>query len=216
MFERLSNHAPLAELARPREPRGEMRSFDVIHPFELVALDVLGPLLACLSGERHVFVAIDAFMRFVHAVATSDVQATTAKSLRNYVGPFGAPESLLTDNAPTFVNSQVRQVLERFQITHRRSTPDHHEGNAQVERVIQTLQEELALITHDPALETDWRATLPSTILSINTTVQSSTGYTPFELLFGRKHNTKTSGVIEQQTLYDKYAELRELSASEM
>lgn len=172
---------------------------------------------ACLSGERHVFVAVDSFTRFVHATAATDVQASSAAEFLNtLIGLFGSPEAVLTDNAPTFCSSQVRAVLDKFGVSHRRSTPEHHQGSAQVERVIQSLQEKLALITHDPALKTDWRAALPSAILSLNTTVSSATGYTPFELLFGRKHASRTTSVVDKHTIFDNFAEFRELNAEVM
>lgn len=117
---------------------------------------------------------------------------------------------ILSDNAASFCNIAVEAVLQRYRISHRKATPHHHEGNAQVERVIQTLQEKLSLITHDPACVTDWKDALPSAILSINSSVHATTGLTPFELIFGRRHALRTSEVMETRSPEQMFSELSE------
>lgn len=198
------------------KPLGSMSSFETYEPFQLMAVDALGPLPPCVSDERHVFVAVDSFTRFVFAEAAHDVQGVTAASfLRNMIGVLGVPKVLLSDNAPTFCNTEVRTVLEEFGVEHRLSTPQHHEGNAQVERLIQTLQEKLSLIIHDPACTVDWKAALPTAVLSLNTTVHQSTGYSPFELMFGRAHWERSELTTDESSLHGSFAELRERRAAE-
>lgn len=100
-------------------------------------------------------------------------------------------------------------MLEQFAVSHRLSTPKHYEGNSQVERVIQTLQEKLALITHDPASTVDRKEALSSALLSINTSVHSSTGFSPFELMFGRKHLERMAEVMGSRCVQAVYASFR-------
>lgn len=142
-------------------PKGEMKSFVTHQSSQLVACDTLEPLPLSVSGAIHVLVAIDCFTRYV-IDAAFDVEAETfANFLSNFVGRFGAPQEICTDNAPMNTSQEVRNVLEPFHIKHRRSTPHHHRGNAMVERAIQTLQEKLSLLPHDPATSADWQRALP-------------------------------------------------------
>lgn len=205
-----------ARKAERIRPGGQMHSFQSTEPFQLVALGALGPLPACLTGEQHVIVAIDTFSRFVDGIATSDVQgATVARYLRESIGRFGAPVEVLSDNASSFCNEAVKAVLERYRVSHRKAMPHHHEGNAQVERVIQTLQEKLSLITHDPACVTGWRDALLAALLSINSSVHASTGLTRFELIFRRRHALRIEEVAESRSPEQMFSELSEIARRE-
>lgn len=196
----------------PREkPAGTMRSFIVFEPMQLVAIEALGPLPASLSGMRHVMVAVDCFSRHMDATATADVQGQTfALFLKCFVARYGVPVAIITNNAPTFCNQAAKEVLSHYAIEHRRSTPHHHEGNAIVERAIQTLQEKIALITHDPVASVNWEDELPAEVWSLNTTVHSATEYTPFKLLFGRSLRLCSTQVASEASLEANFMELRD------
>jgi len=43
------------------------------------------------------------------------------------------------------------------------------------------------MLCNNPEMQLDWEMALPLALLSINTATCSSTGFTPYELLFGRK-----------------------------
>lgn len=190
---------------------GSMQSFEVVVPLQLVAFDALGPLPESLSGKKHVIVAICCFSRYVDASATEDVKGTTfASILMSFIGRFGPPQAILTDGAPTFNNADVKNILEVYKIGHRVATPHHHEGNAIVERAIQSLQEKLSLLTHDPATSLDWETNLPAAVLSLNSTTHSSTGASPYKLLFGLEYPLRVEGLESAETASSLYAETRE------
>lgn len=194
-----------------------MNSFQVFLPLQLVAFDALRPLPSSMSGKRHVIVGIDCFTRFVDAIATDDVQGETFSTfLENYIAHYGVPNEIITDNAPTFVNQNTKNVLQTYSIKHRKSTPHHHEGNAIVERCIQTLQEKLSLITHDVTQSIDWEKALPKAVLGINTCINATTGYSPFELMFGRRNIARTPQMELFESTHDEYDELRKLREIEM
>lgn len=127
------------------------------------------------------------------ARAVNDIQAEIfAAFLREFIGIFGITNLILSDNAPKFCNNLVSDIATAFKFELWRSTPHHHQGNAMVERAIQTLQDKLALITHDLASSTNWEEQLPSAVLSINTSENAATSFTPFELMYGRKHQVRS------------------------
>lgn len=104
------------------------------------------------------------------------------------MGKFGIPRTIITDNAPFPKNDALADCLAQLMITHRFSTPHHHEGNATAELMIQTLQEKMSLVMNQPNGVVDWESALHQALLAINTTKASSTGIAPFEMIFGRQH----------------------------
>lgn len=201
---------------RARTP-GEMESFVTTHPMQMLAVDCLGPLPASIRQKEHVIVAVDVFTRLIEAKAVKNIQgATCARFLATVFARFGAPKCLVSDNAPSFCNQHVNRLISRYKIEHRKAAASHHTGNAMVERVIQSLQEKLSLITHDPASASNWESALPVAIFSLNSTTHSSTGFSGFELMFGRRQNVLSEIVTEDDNVYSNFDELRELRMSKI
>ena len=60
-----------------------------------------------------------------------------------------------------------------------------HEQNAKVERANKEVKRHLIAYCQDNNIRTNWSRALPAVQYIINTTPNSSTGYTPFDILFG-------------------------------
>lgn len=92
------------------------------------------------------------FTRFVDAKAVPDIQAPTfTQFFIEHCGRYGIPKSILTDQSTTFCNEFTEEVMKVFGANHIKSTLNHSQGNAVVERVIQAKQ----LVLDDPLQETD-------------------------------------------------------------
>lgn len=190
-------------------PAGSMYHHQVLQPMQMVAFDCLGPITETLNGRRHVILAVDIFTRFVDAKAVKAVDAETfARYLHSFVGRFGVPNGILTDNAPTFVNQQVKALTNALKIKHFRSTPHHSRGNSVAERALQSLQEKISLLTSDDALN-EWAQALPMAVLSLNTTEHKSVGYPPFTLMFGRKPPTVSNVSQPAYTAFDIHSDIQ-------
>lgn len=161
-----------ARKAEKAKAAGMMKSFEICQPNSVVVIDCLGKITQTLQGNEHIIVAMDAFTRFVEAKAVKEISgAAFALFLSEWIGRYGIPKTILTDNAPTFVNKLVADVTKTFNITHRTSAPEHSQGNALAERAIESLQEKLSLILKETKTSRDnWDVTLPVAVLSMNTT----------------------------------------------
>ena len=84
---------------------------------------------------------------------------------------------------------------------HKVSSAYHPQTNGLDERLNQTLQRALSKLVDE---QNDWDCFLPSVVFAYNTSRQSSTGFTPFELMYGRKAILP----IESQYMADDDAEL--------
>ena len=84
---------------------------------DMVSADVVGPL----TREEHRFsilVMIDHATGFgLFQVIPSKMGLDIVKGLLGWIQVLGPPKMLLTDNGAEFINHQVQQLLERFNIT---------------------------------------------------------------------------------------------------
>jgi len=88
------------------------------------------------------------------------------------------------------------------------STAYHPQTDGQSERTNQTT--EIALRYYVSLHQTDWTDHLPSIQASINTAVSKSTGKTPFEVLYGFNPRHALDLLVEDKSIADDWAELRE------
>ena len=99
---------------------------------------------------------------------------------------FGIPQVILTDQGSNFLNDLFANVC-KLRIKRIKTTSYHPQSNGALERTHRVLVEYLrCYILED---QTDWDKWIPYTTFVLNTTPHSSTGFTPYELLFGRKPN---------------------------
>lgn len=170
---------------------GLMETFEINEAFEMVAVDCIEMTKCTTRSNRHIFVAIDMFTRFVEARATDTI--TSAKFaiflMENLICLYGPPKQLLTDGAQTFGAELVKELTRLYAISHIRSTPLHSQGNAVVERVNATLGDKLAMVIegNEKYNSDNWDEALPMVVFAINSTLHTSTGFSPYELLYARQ-----------------------------
>ena len=58
---------------------------------------------------------------------------------KNIIVRFGVPRRIISDNGTQFVKSDVRKMLEFYQVKHHQSSPYYSQGNGQVEATNKTL-----------------------------------------------------------------------------
>jgi len=154
-------------------------------PFKRIAMDIVGPLPRSSSGKRYILVICDYATRYPEAVALRSIDANNvAEELIKVFARVGVPEEILTDQGPNFISQLLSEVYRLLHIKPIRTTPYHPQTDGLVERFNHTLK---AMLRKTAAEEgKDWDRLLPYLLFAYREVPQASTGFSPFELLYGR------------------------------
>ncbi len=177
---------------RPGRVEGRRGALDSERPWQLVALDMAGPLARTPSGNRFVLLAVDHFTRYVIARAVKDASAATAAKfwVQDVVTRFGAPETLLTDKGSNFVAELFRETCRTLGTKRKLTTAYSPQGDARAERHIQIVKRVLKKLEADGRAAGPWDELLPVAVLAHNSTQHSATGESPHFLVHGVEPRT--------------------------
>lgn len=180
----------------------------LIKPFEMMAIDTIGPLPKSQNKKTFILVAIDTFTRFCITKAVTNKNAkTVAKFINDDVFlKHGVPLQLLSDQGREYDNKLVRQLCDTYNCTKIFTTPYNPQCNGAVERVNGTLISKLSRISEND--ESKWDEYLQYATLAVNVSPNTRTKYSPYELIYGFKDNIiyKNSEEHELGT-YDDFIE---------
>ena len=136
--------------------------------------------------QTHVLVVTDSFTKYSWAFPTHNQQAPTVAKLlwEKILVNFGFPQRLHSDQGRDFESRIIRDLCKVAGIEKTRTTPYHLQGNGQTERFNQTLLGMLGTLDADK--KNDWPEYVLPLVHAYNCTRHSSTGYSPYFLMFGR------------------------------
>ena len=154
---------------------------------QLVAMDILGPLPETASGNKYVLVAGDYFTRWMEAYPLPNQEATTVatKLVDELFCRFSLPEQLHSDQGRQFESDVIKEICKLLQIDKTRTTLYHPQCDGLIERFNCTLTQMLSTCLTE--LSPHWEEQLPKLCMAYNSSKQSTTGYSPFFLMFGRE-----------------------------
>jgi hypothetical protein len=137
------------------------------------------------GGHGYIIVVVDYFTKWAEAMPTFDnTGKTAALFLFNHViACFGVPQAIVTDHGSHFKNFMMSELTEKLGLRHDNSMPYYPQDNGQVEvinKVLITMLRRMIGIH-----KTSWHTMLFSALWAYRTSVKSSTGFTPFWLVYG-------------------------------
>jgi transposase InsO family protein len=159
----------------------------VDEPFRCVAMDLVGPIQpATERGHQYILTVMDQATRYPECVPLRKVDTETiAEALWGIWSRFGTPKEILTDQGPQFMSDLMEGVNRLLSIKHHAVSVWHPCGNGMIERFNKTLKHSLKkLCAQQPK---DWDRYLPAALFAYREVPQVSTGFSPFEMLYGRR-----------------------------
>ncbi|KAA3466637.1 RNA-directed DNA polymerase (Reverse transcriptase), Ribonuclease H [Gossypium australe] len=153
-------------------------------PFSMWGMDVIGSISPKASnGHRFIFVVIDYFTKWVEAASYANVTKPAASRFLNkeIICRYGMPERIISDNALNLNNSTIAGVCSQFNNKHHNSSPYHPKMNRAVEAANKNIKKIVGKMTETYR---DWHEKLPFALYAYRTSVRTSTGATPFSLVY--------------------------------
>ena len=168
------------------EPKPKIGHLESHNPLDLLCLDFtkIDPFR---TGKENVLVMTDAFSKFSIAITTPNQRAlTVAKALVDkWFHVYGIPNRIHSDQGKSFDNEIIRSLCKLYGVRQSLMCPYNPRGNAQCKRFNCTMFGLLRTLSKDQ--KADWPLHLPSLVFAYNATPHSTTGFQPYQLMFGRK-----------------------------
>ncbi|XP_027772370.1 uncharacterized protein LOC114076872 [Solanum pennellii] len=123
----------------------------------------------------------------IHAGVCGSYKSVTNKVVADFVRNnlicrFGVPKSIITDNGANLNSHLMKEICEQFKITHRKSTAYRPQMNGAVEAANKNIKKILRKMIDK---HRGWHEMFPYALLGYRTTVRTSTGATPYLLVYG-------------------------------
>ena len=149
-------------------------------------MDIVGPLPRTARGNRYILTVVDHFTKHAEAYPLPDQEAPTVARafLNEFMSRYGVPYVIHTDQGTNFESNLFKEICKLLGMTKTRTSPYHPQCDGQVKRMNRTNVELLSLNVPNPT--DNWDLDLGLTLMAYRSAVQSSTGFTPYFLLYGK------------------------------
>ena len=163
------------------------QALPIVGLFDRVGIDlVLGLPSDNPENFNGIVVITEYLSKYPHAMPIRSKEATEiVEHLFFFISQFGAPDTLLSDQGTEFLNACVAELLKKTGTEHRVTSAYHPNTNGLTERFNQTMV--TVLRKHCESNPQDWYKWLPYVLMSYRTRIHSTTGMSPFSLMFGRQ-----------------------------
>ena len=183
-IEKYCRECTICQRTKPPAPsHAPLTTVPIGRPREMVAVDIL-EVPVSQHNNCYLLVIQDYMTKWAEAIPIPNQTAERiTKELIKVFSHYGIPNILHLDQGRNFESTILHQTLDAFGITKSCTTAYHPAGDGLVEHFNRSLLQMLcAYVLH----QSDWEQYLPLVLYAYHTAVHTSTGVSPFELMFGR------------------------------
>ncbi|XP_052080712.1 uncharacterized protein LOC127718696 [Mytilus californianus] len=203
MFEDVAMYCKSCHVCQLRSTKGKSAKVPLVSipsidvPFRRIAIDFVGPLPVTERKNRYILVIVDCSTRYPEAVALRSQDAeTVVDSLMEVFSRVGFPEELLSDQGSNFKSSLMLEVCRLLTVEKKVSSVYHPQTNGMCEKFNGVLKRMLkAYASLEPKT---WDKYLVYVLFAYREVPNDTTGFSPFELLYGRNVRGPLSVLKEQ------------------
>jgi hypothetical protein len=157
-------------------------------PFRGWGLDFIGDIYAESSkGHRFILVATDYFTKWTKAVPLRNMTRQEVISFvhEHIIYQFGVPQTLMTDQEPSFISHQFKEFTESVRIKLLNSSLYYAQANGQAEASNKVLIKIIKKTIKDNPRR--WHEKLLEALWAHRTSRHGATKVTPFKLVYGQE-----------------------------
>jgi len=176
-----------------------------------VLLNVWEWILRSKSGNRYALVLQDYLTKWPEVYAVPDRKAdTVVKCLMDFIWKHGTPNRIIHDRAAEFLSEVLQETARLVGVTQLPTSEGHPQMDGLVERLNRTLKQMLTKLVSKGG--SDWDTLLGPVLFAYRTTPHTSSGESPFYLVYGRDARIPSSvsfsaPIIKYSTLGTEYGQ---------
>lgn len=171
---------------RQTDQRHTLVSHQTGYPFQKISVDFVGPLATSHRGNKYIFTVRDTFSRWLEAFPLKTATADNVVYLleKEIFSRFGIPDQIHSDRGTQFTGDLLNAVAQRLgiRVTH---TPAYNPKSNPVERAHRDMEKAITALVK--GRQQDWEKVLPQVLFALRSARCRSTGFAPYQLLFGRQ-----------------------------
>ncbi|GAU27754.1 hypothetical protein TSUD_215650 [Trifolium subterraneum] len=154
-------------------------------PFYMWGVDILGPFTTSQGQAKFLLVAVDYFTKWIKAEPVATISSERVKKFywKNILCRFGIPKYIVSDNGTQFTSESVINFYQEKGIRNTFISVEHPQANGQAESANKVILK--AIKRRLEGKDKNWVEHLLPTLWSYHTTIHSSTGETPFKMVYG-------------------------------
>jgi transposase len=172
--------------ALQQAPAGEKLATDVLEPWQMVSIDLVGS--QAVSHRRNVWLLVmqDHLSKWIELAALRKATSANviAKVRQHIILRYGCPKTIISDNGRQFISQHFGEFLKDCGIQHRKTPPytPHCNPVERTKRIIKTIISQFVVRDHK-----NWDKHLAKIAFVYNTAQSAVTGYSPAFLNSGRE-----------------------------
>ncbi|KAL2249888.1 UNVERIFIED_CONTAM: hypothetical protein Sindi_2462500 [Sesamum indicum] len=171
-------------------PATTMKPVQIVCPFDQWGIDILRPFPPAEAQKKFIIVGVEYLSKWVEAevVAKISEKETINFIWKNIICRFGVPMILILDNSTQFQGKEITSWLKELKIQQNFTSVAHPQANGQTEVTDRTILQHLKARIKSKG---SWDEELPGVLWAYRTTPRSSTGESPFCLVYGSEAVTR-------------------------
>eukprot|EP00253_Pinus_taeda_P006973 PITA_06973 len=168
-----------------RTPPAPLHPIIAVSPFTKWGIDFITCNPHSAEGHAYIILAVDYFTKWAEVMPTfeADDKPAAIFIFNHIIARFGVPQAIITDHGRHFRNVMMTELTGQLGLRNDSSTPYYPQANGLDESINKVL---VIMIRRIIGIHrSNWHNMLFSALWAYQTLVKTSTGFIPFQLVYG-------------------------------